>query len=239
MPRQKVLSTEFSPVKIVLAPGKLRNLDKEILKYVSTKQVSLDIVEIFRTFVNPYIPSDSGTLRENGYNIELMNNKKIPKGKLSYRNTADVPYVLYQYAGRIWKPVYAPFVVSGTPDGKAHCKWTGEWKSSKKYPRHETAIKFRRKHEARWFKAYGLRYKVDFYGYKNGKSQPHWVEYAAEHTDWSRSVERYAENVYANAINQIAAAKRARAEENSKRTIKKILGFTPNKAVKTRIRKKT
>lgn len=210
MAKRVILGDTISPIKKVFLPGRLKNLDKQILKYVSTKQVSLDLVEMFRATVNQYIPTDTGAIRDHGYVIRLSNSKKEPWGKLTYRNTKDLPYVMYQYVGKIWQPNYAPFTVVATPDGKISCKWTKQWKAVKNRPRHQTALNFRRKHSARWFKVSttGLRYKVDFYGYKNKNSQPRWVEYAERtNPDWSSDIKRYAEKVYSDAINQIAANK--------------------------------
>lgn len=239
------LGDTITPEIKVKLPARLQHLDKSVLKYVSTKQVSLDLVEMFRNSVNQYIPADTGAIRDHGYVIRLSNNKKLPWGKLTYRNTKNLPYVMYQYVGKIWQPNYAPFTIVATPDGKISCKWTKVWRAVKKRPRHETALNFRRKHSSKWFRVsnLGLRYKVDFYGYKNKLSQPRWVEYAErKNTEWNSAIRTYAERVYSDAINEIAANKQRQAlkAKNGKasKTVNQILGMNNNLKVKTRLRKK-
>lgn len=243
---KKTLKSTITPFYTVCAPGNLQNLGSKMLKHISTKQVALDMVEIFRSAVNPYIPASSGALREKGYRIDLFNNKQKPKGKLVYRSTKAMPYVMYQYVGKIWQPNYAPFTVLATPDGKVSCKWTKEWKAAKKRHRHATALNFRRNHTSKWFKISntGLRYKVDFYGYRNKDSQPRWVEYTESHDPNFRSnIARYAERVYGDAINQIAAGKQVRAlrasgKQKASKTANEVLGINNNLKITTRLRKK-
>lgn len=245
------LGSNIDPVKRIFLEGRLKNLDKELLKHISTKQVALDMVEIFRSAVNPYIPSDSGTIREKGYVIQLSNNKKAPWGKLIYRNTKEVPYVMYQYVGKIWRPNFAIFereMEKFNPKSlklrPANIKYNFVgWRTSKKVPRSPTPLNFRRRKVRRVFKRGNIVKEYTLYGYHNRNSQPRWVEYAAiKDQNWRSNIRTYAERVYSDAIEQVATDKQQkalRAQKNKpSKTANEILGIKNGVTVRTRLRKK-
>lgn len=236
-------------VKTQFVPGKLTK-NKDIVKYINTKQVAFDMAELFRTDVNQYIPSRSGTIRDKGYTIQTSNSKIKPWFKLQYKNKPGIPYVMYQYRGKVWAPNFAIFEPVGVLSYKAYdLKLQYEhigWAVSKKHPRHPTNRNFRRRAAT---KVIGEGKKIVYSGYSHRKSQPEWVDYAYKNSkglgSWKEEIPAYIERVYASALKQQradaekrAARKQQRIEATRKKQLEKLLGVKPGTKIRTRLRKK-
>ena len=246
-------------IRVEFAPNRLLKL-KNLSRYVSTKQVAYDMEEIFRNECNTYIPNDAGNLREHGYKVTLSNSKIKPWYKLTYRNTRAVPYTMYQYIGKIRKPnvpIFEREIEKFNPNPyswklrPARFKYHHVgWFTPKNATTRQTELNFRRKPVNLPLKAAkGVRKVVHLTGYHNKKSQPKWVEYTQRHGNWWQNETKiYVESVYSSVIEQIAnderkkaqrnaSRKNARGQSRAKKSIAKILGYTPGK-VKTRLRKR-
>lgn len=232
-----------------LVPGKLTKL-KDFAKYVNVKQLSYDMAEIFRADVNQYIPSRSGAIRDRGYVIHTSNSKKNPWFKLQYKNKPGIPYVMYQYMGKVWGPNFAIFEPIGIASYKAydlkiqyeHIGWT----SSKKHPRHPTNRNFRRRAAT---KVLDTGKVIKYAGYSHRNSQPKWMEYAFKNSkglgSWREETNRYVERVYASVLTQQKQAEtkklsRQQARETKIRNqkLEQMLGVKPGTKIRTRLRKK-
>lgn len=196
----------------VYIPRKLRALPTTLKKNVNIKQVCYDCATMFVNSANRFVPKDTGALREKGYKIHISNSKDKPWYKVQYRNTAKLPYVMYQYYGKVWGPNYAKF--TGTVSDKitkkkgkwvlqkreADIKWDHVgWVSSKN--RHETSRKFRRRKKTIYI---AKNKKIIINGYKYRGSHPKWVEWAETHSkgfyDYISGNCWYVESVYQAAI---------------------------------------
>ena len=91
----------------------IKSLDKAIQK----DAINL-LADMFINEVNKYVPESSGDLKRYGYTLRTYTPQKKPAWfKVTYRNTAKLPYVMYQYYGEVWGPNRAVFI-----DGE-HTGW--------------------------------------------------------------------------------------------------------------------
>lgn len=254
------ITKKHGVIRTEYVPGKLAQL-KNLSKYVSTKQVAFDMEEIFRAECNQYIPVNQGNIRDHGYHVTLSNNKTKPWYKLSYRNTKALPYVMYQYIGKIRRPnvpIFERNIEKFNPNPhswvlrKARFKYKHiGWFTPKNRKTYETNLNFRRRPVNLPLKAAkGVRKVVHLTGYTNNKSaQPHWVEYTKSNGNfWQTQTRVYVETVYASVLSRMTADAQKNAQRNAvrqasrrnakvKKDIVKILGYEPT-SIKTRLRKK-
>lgn len=99
----------------------LKGVDK-----VSQKDTINFIADIFMHEVNKYVPENTGALKQKGYVLRTYTPKRKPSWfKVTYRNTAKLPYVMYQYYGEVWGPNRAVFSQGPSRNGTAavHTGW--------------------------------------------------------------------------------------------------------------------
>ena len=83
----------------------------QVVTNYGKKKTMTEIAEKLEKKVRQYIPNgDTGKLRNKGYEIKVGIKKGVAYSLLRYRNTEEVPYVLYQYYGRVYGFNYAHWV---------------------------------------------------------------------------------------------------------------------------------
>ena len=202
-----------SLIKKTVFTKKWQKLPSQIQNGVNTKKLAWDMAHIVLDNVNQYVPKFTGNLQRKGYHIQISNSEVNPWFKLSYRNTSNLKYVMYQYYGKVWGPNYATFELLGPEEFDPHdlrlresnprYRHTG-WVSSKK-TRHETNRYFRRRKKTIWL---NKGKSIVITGYTgNKKAQPRWVEYAADRANtasgYNDQLRMKAELVYLNAIKRL------------------------------------
>lgn len=204
---------KFLLADVIVSP-RWKKLDAKIKSRVNTKKLMYDLSNIMLDSINQYVPKNTGKLREKGYVRTTANSKTNPWFKIAYRNTSRLPYVMYQYYGKVWGPNYPKF--SGEQEKfnpedlkmrSAKIKYKHEgWYSS--VSKKETWRQFARRKKTVKFK-YG-KYKgrvVTIKGYTTTprKIQPMWVEYAEQHkydfTGYHQPMISLIEKTFRNAIN--------------------------------------
>lgn len=88
----------------------MTDLAKYATRYGNRKAM-LEMAESLRHKVNQYIPAGrTHKLQNKGYEEHAGTKGGTPYFTLQYRNTEEVPYVMYQYYGEIWGDNYAHWV---------------------------------------------------------------------------------------------------------------------------------
>lgn len=116
-------------------PKNQKTIAKSLNQDVDIKNLMRECAKIVLIECNKYIPKDSGNLRRNGYTININKSTKNPWVMITYHNTKDMPYVMYQYYGKIWRNNYAvleaePFNPNNLKRRQVWLRHTGEWRSS-------------------------------------------------------------------------------------------------------------
>lgn len=176
------------------------------------KQVAIELAYILRDKVSEFVPEDTGKLKRKGYTVK---GKEIGGVKarsiLRYRNTTDVPYVMYQYRGIVYGPNFAQFDANGK-------QIPGAWKSpNSKHRQTKYPIGVERTVELRDGKL------VHITGYtKNKNAHKEWMEYVRNTpTIWvplRNEMSDYVKLVYKSIITEQKVAEirrtaKAKAEE--------------------------
>ena len=147
-----------------------------------------------RKELNTYIPSHTKTMQKEGYEIHVGIKKNIgPYFNLEYRNTPEVPYVMYQYYGKIWEKNYTIFtpvitLSKGTvnrfsPANRRGIKRSGNswmhsgFRTPKGAKKHPTA---RSIGIEKWFKQNGT--SVHITGYTKKGKHSEWVDWYCNKT---------------------------------------------------------
>lgn len=169
---------------------KWRKLPEKIRRKVNSKKLMWDAAHLVLDSINQYVPEKTGKLKKKGYVLSVSNSKINPWFKIYYRNTSSMPYVMYQYYGKVWGPNIPKFDkkmlrITDIALPKAEFKYTPKgWYSGKH--KHETYRKFARRKTVVKFKRgpFAGRYAI-INGYTKNKQrvQPKWVEYAERHKD--------------------------------------------------------
>lgn len=172
----------------------LKKMDKKVARKIHSKQLALELAQMTLKHINRYVPRHSGKLRDKGYHITLGKNTVGAWFKIVYRNTAAVPYVLYQYYGEVYGPNYPTFERESLGEGfnkrdlmlraaKFNYRHAG-WSSSQKFEKQPTGRHFRRSRKK--FQVKAGKYKgtwVTITGYtRNKKARPLWLEEAQKET---------------------------------------------------------
>lgn len=165
-----------------------------------------DAAHIVLDSINQYVPEKTGKLKKKGYVLSVSNSKINPWFKIYYRNTSTMPYVMYQYYGKVWGPNYPIFEAENfNPNDlkmrKMRSFHTGKWYSAKK--KHETYRKFARRRKGVKLKN-GRVIKIEGYTTNKQKVQPMWVEYAERHkndfTGYAEPVKLLVERTFRKAL---------------------------------------
>ena len=206
-------------------PLHMREFLEVVTKY-GTRKTMLSIGESFRHEVNRYIPvGDSRHLQEKGYELKAgITKNQGPYFRLTYRNTPEVPYVMYQYYGEVWGKNYAHWVPTMTlhkayanPMSEHHTlniqkskltKWEQVgWVSEKGVKKENThrplgvprTIVLKN----------GKIIRIEGYKKKKPKPKPFWVEYfrnSARFTPWldgtAALIARQVKNKYMEKLNR-------------------------------------
>lgn len=162
-------------IKVDASKG-VNKLIKALDKATQKDSINL-LADMFMAEVNKYVPESSGDLKRKGYVLRTYTPSKKPAWfKVTYRNTSKLPYVLYQYYGKVFGPNRAVFSQGPTQNGGAgvHIGWV-----SPIHPKQETNRVLG--HPAR--KTIELRdgRVIHITGYtKNPNAQARWLEYVRD-----------------------------------------------------------
>ena len=166
----------------------IKYMDKKVIEKVNKKQLSYDLAQLLLQDINKYVPRDTGDLRDKGYVLYYWKNSNGPGFTIKYRNTKELPYVMYQYYGYVWGPNRPKIDMedNGLTLKGAQLKHVG-WYSPKNIQKRNTGRKFR--HSRKKFQIKRGIFKgvwVTITGYtKNRKARPRWIEEAQKHRhDW-------------------------------------------------------
>lgn len=96
------------------------------LDFATQKDAVALLSDIFINEVNKYVPEDTGKLKQKGYKLAIHTPKnKTAWFKVTYANTEDLPYVIYQYNGVVYGPNRALFAQGPSRTGATgvHIGW--------------------------------------------------------------------------------------------------------------------
>ena len=138
---------------------------KQIIALSKNPKVMKQIAEKAIDLINPYVPEDSGALRESAHVIYHEKQVQIVWGDNLHRNNRKVPtnaYARYQYGGEVYGP-NIPIRVNGVIVG---------WRSPKDRPKYPTGRSL---------------------NYKSPNARSHWTEVIKRGTSEFKQLVDYAE----------------------------------------------